>query len=233
MRRGPLNVAVFASGGGSNFKALLDHSAETDLWRIVLLVMNREAGAADRGRAAGVAVHIVPTRDRADEDVARDTLAALEKHHVDVVLLAGYLRRIPGEVIDSYRGRILNIHPALLPAFGGPGMYGMNVHRAVVDSDAAVSGATVHFVNETYDDGTILGQWQVERLPGDTPEKLAARVLAAEHRLYPAAVDHLCQAIIEGQTPERMPDLRLDELPPTQPRHPQARDTSDTDKDQP
>jgi phosphoribosylglycinamide formyltransferase-1 len=226
-----LNVAVFASGGGSNFQALLDHSAETDLWRIALLVMNREAGAADRAKAGGVPVRIVPTRDRSDQDVAGDTLAALEEHDVDVVLLAGYLRRIPGEVIEQYRGRILNIHPALLPDFGGPGMYGTHVHRAVVASDASVSGATVHFVNETYDDGTILGQWQVERLPGDTPDELAARVLAVEHRLYPKAVDHLCAALTQGRAPVRMPDVRLDEPPPTQPRHPSTTQSPDTEKD--
>jgi phosphoribosylglycinamide formyltransferase-1 len=229
----PFNVAVFASGGGSNFQSLLEHSADGELWRIALLVMNREDGAAERARAAGVPVHIVPTRDRADEDIARDTLAALAERDVDVVLLAGYLRRIPAEVIEGYRGRILNIHPALLPDFGGPGMYGMHVHRAVLDSEALVSGATVHFVNETYDDGTILGQWQVERLPGDTPEALAARVLAVEHRLYPKAVDHLCAALGERRTPERMPDVRLDEPPPTQPRHPKSPEPRETEKDQP
>ncbi|MDX1493684.1 MAG: phosphoribosylglycinamide formyltransferase [Longimicrobiales bacterium] len=210
----PLRVAVFASGGGTNFQALLDHQAEQELWRVALLVMNREAGAAGRARKAGVPVRIIPTRDRSDEEVGRETLGVLQEHDVDLVLLAGYLRRIPPEVVRSYRGRMLNIHPALLPDFGGPGMYGKRVHEAVLAADVNTSGATVHFVDEEYDDGAILGQWHVEVLPGDTPEELAARVLQVEHRLYPAAVDRLCAALLEGRTPERMKELRLDEPPP-------------------
>lgn len=201
------NVAVFASGGGSNFQALLDHQSEQDLWRIVLLVMNRDAGAAERARKAGVPVRVIPTRDRPDDEVAEETLAALDEHDVDIVLLAGYLRRIPPEVVQRFEGRMLNIHPALLPDFGGPGMYGRRVHEAVVASHASTSGATVHFVTEEYDDGGILGQWQVEVLPQDTAEDLAARVLRVEHRLYPAAVDHLCAALAEDREPERMKDV--------------------------
>lgn len=209
----PLNVAVFASGGGTNFQALLDHHAKKDLWRVALLIMNREAGAAERARKAGVPVRIIPTRDRSEEEVAQDQLRACEEHDVDVVLLAGYLRRIPETVVNRYRDRMLNIHPALLPDFGGPGMYGMKVHEAVVASDVDTSGATVHFVNEEYDDGAILGQWQVEVRAGDTAEELAQRVLRVEHELYPRAVDHLCAALAEGRRPERMKDLRLNEPP--------------------
>lgn len=217
---GPLNVAVFASGGGTNFQALLDHQAEQDRWRIVVLVMNREAGAADRAREAGVPVRIVPTRDRGDDDIARETLEVLHGFDVDVVLLAGYLRRIPEEVVARYRGRMLNIHPALLPDFGGAGMYGKMVHEAVMASDATTSGATVHFVDEEYDDGAILAQSQVEVRPDDTAEELAARVLGVEHRLYPRAVDHLCASLARGEAPERMREVRLDEAhrhePPNQ-----------------
>lgn len=198
------NVAVFASGGGTNLQALLDHQSEQGVWRIALLVMNRDAGAAERAREAGVPVRIIPTRDRPDDEVAEETLAALDEHDVDIVLLAGYLRRIPPEVVQRYRGRMLNIHPALLPDFGGPGMYGMKVHQAVVASGASTSGATVHFVTEEYDEGAILGQSRVEVLPQDTAEDLAARVLQVEHRLYPAAVDHLCAALAEDREPERM-----------------------------
>ena len=209
----PLQVAVFASGGGTNFQALLDHQERQELWRVALLVMNREEGAAERAREAGVPVRIVPTRDRPDDEVGAAQLEALEEHDVDVVLLAGYLRRIPEAVVERYRGRMLNIHPALLPDFGGPGMYGKRVHEAVVASEADRSGATVHFVNEAYDDGAILGQWQVEVRPGDTAEELAARVLRVEHELYPRAVDHLCAALLEGREPQRMKDRRLDEPP--------------------
>lgn len=210
----PLKVAVFASGGGTNFQALLDHQAGQELWRVVLLVMNREGGAAQRAADAGVPVRIIPTKDRPDDDVAAETLAALDDHDVDVVLLAGYLRKIPSRLVERYRGRMLNIHPALLPDFGGPGMYGRRVHEAVVDARVPVSGATVHFVDHEYDDGAILGQWQVEVLTGDTPERVAERVLRVEHVLYPAAVDHLSSALLDGTRPERMKDVRLDEPPP-------------------
>lgn len=213
--RGPLAVAVFASGGGTNFQALLDHQSETPLWQIALLIMNRQGGAAERAAAAGVPARVIPTRDRSDAEVAEETLAILEEYGIDVVLLAGYLRRVPDPVTAAYEGRILNIHPAVLPDFGGPGMYGMNVHRAVIASDVIESGATVHFVTPTYDDGVILGQWRVERLPGDTPDDLAARVLSVEHALYPRAVDHLCRALVEGVRPARMPDVWLDEPPAT------------------
>jgi phosphoribosylglycinamide formyltransferase 1 len=211
--RAPLNVAVFASGGGTNFQALLDHQERQTLWRVALLIVNREAGAAARAEAADVPVRLIATRDRDEGEVASEMLGALDEHGIDVILLAGYLRRIPTEVVARYRGRILNIHPALLPDFGGAGMYGMNVHRAVVASEAEASGATVHFVDEEYDDGAILGQWSVERLPGDTAEALAARVLRVEHELYPRAVDHLCAALSEGRAPERMKSVRLDEPP--------------------
>lgn len=210
---GAFNVAVFASGSGTNVQALLDHQASQGLWRVVLLVMNREAGAAERARAAGIPLRVIPTRDRPSDEVARETLDALSGHGVDIVLLAGYLRRIPSPVVARYRGRMLNIHPALLPDFGGEGMYGMKVHEAVIESGSLTSGATVHFVTDEYDEGAVLGQWHVEVRSADTPETLAARVLRAEHRLYPAAVDHLCAALAEGRAPERLPDVRLDEPP--------------------
>ncbi len=207
MTRDPYNVAVFASGGGTNFQALLDHRVAQPLWRVAVLVMNREAGAAERAKTAGVPVRIVATKDVPADVVAARTLEVLDAFGIDVILLSGYLRLLPAEVVRRYRGRILNIHPALLPAFGGKGMYGMNVHRAVVEAGARESGATVHFVTEAYDDGDVLAQARVPVLPHDTPEDLAARVLGVEHRLYPRAVDHLCTALAEGFTPDRMADL--------------------------
>ena len=213
MSEKPLNVAVFASGGGTNFQALLDH--DNDCWRIALLVMNRQGGAAARAEQGGVAVRIIPTRDREVDDVAKETQAALDESSIDVVLLAGYLRKIPSTVIDRYKGRMLNVHPALLPDFGGAGMYGMHVHRAVAESDVVVTGATVHVVTEAYDEGNVLGQWRIHLRPNDTPEDIAERVLRVEHQLYPRAVDHLCAAIAEGRSVERMADLWLDEPPDT------------------
>ena len=115
-------------------------------------------------------------------------LDRLDRHRVDLLVLAGYLKLVPAAVITRYRHRIVNIHPALLPAFGGPGMYGRRVHEAVLRSGARESGATVHLVDEVYDRGEILAQRRVPVLPDDTPDRLAARVLEVEHRLLPAIV---------------------------------------------
>lgn len=200
--REPLKAAVFASGGGTNLQSLLDHDPPRRWWRVALVVSNRsDAGALKRAAAAGVPTRVITTKDRAPEEVAGETSQALEEHGIDVIFLAGYLRLLPGPVVAAYRRRIVNIHPALLPAFGGKGMYGMNVHRAVLESGTRLSGATVHFVDEHYDEGNILAQWPVPVLPGDTPAALAARVLQVEHRLYPLAADHLCRAMAGHDPP--------------------------------
>jgi phosphoribosylglycinamide formyltransferase-1 len=196
-------VAVFASGGGTNLQALLDHFNrwESEVARVVLVVSDRPgAGALDRARDVGVAAHVVAVAGRAEEEVARETLNLLEAFEVDLIALAGYLRLVPAAVVRRYEGRMLNIHPALLPAFGGKGMYGLRVHQAVIEAGCRVSGATVHFVTEEYDRGPILIQWPVPVLAGDTPETLAARVLRVEHRIYPAAVEALARAVERGET---------------------------------
>jgi phosphoribosylglycinamide formyltransferase-1 len=204
-----LRTAVFASGGGSNFQALLDHQSHAGSWEIVLLVTDREdAGAVERARAADVAVAVVPPAGREPAEVARELLDVLAEHDVELILLAGYLKLVPREVVERYGHRILNIHPALLPKFGGKGMYGLRVHAAVLAGGEAETGATVHLVDEEYDRGAIIGQWRVPVREGDTPETLAARVLAVEHRLYPAAVDHVCRAIGAGREPEPMREER-------------------------
>jgi folate-dependent phosphoribosylglycinamide formyltransferase PurN len=123
-----------------------------------------------------------------DPSSVEEWSAPLERHGVDLIVLAGYLRLVPPGIVARFRGRIINIHPALLPGFGGKGMYGRRVHEAVLASGARESGATVHLVDEVYDRGPILGQVRVPVLPGDDPERLAARVLEAEHRLLPAVV---------------------------------------------
>jgi phosphoribosylglycinamide formyltransferase 1 len=192
-------VAVFASGGGTNFQSLLDHQSTESPGRIVVLVSDRpEAGALERARKAGVATRVIPVRGRTSEEVGAETLAALEEFAVQVILLAGYLRLVPPEVVLAYPRRILNIHPALLPSFGGKGMWGHRVHEAVLASGATFSGPTIHFVDEEYDTGAIFAQWPVPVLPGDTPDTLAARVLQVEHILYPLAAEHLCRAVERG-----------------------------------
>ena len=180
----PMHVAVAVSGRGTNLEALLLGLGPDAPARVVLVLSNR-ADAPALDRAAGRGIPTVTLRDHAD---GGEWLRALERHGADLLVLAGYLKLVPAEVIDRYRGRILNVHPALLPAFGGLGMYGRRVHEAVLASGARESGATVHLVDEVYDRGAILGQARVPVLPGDDPETLAARVLEAEHRLLPAAV---------------------------------------------
>ena len=180
----PMHVAVAVSGRGSNLEALLGALGPEAPARVVLVLSDRgEAPALDRARAAGVPA--IALRDSAD---ASEWLGELDRHAVDLVVLAGYLKLVPAGVIARFRGRIINVHPALLPAFGGRGMYGRRVHQAVLDSGVEESGATVHLVDEVYDRGTVLGQARVPVLPGDDAERLAARVLAVEHRLLPAAV---------------------------------------------
>ena len=198
----PLRAALFASGSGTNAQALLDRERRGASWRTALLVSDRpDAGALERARTAGVATRVIPDRERAADEVAAETLAALEEAGVEVVFLAGYLRLVPAAVVAAFPGRMLNVHPALLPSFGGKGMWGRRVHEAVLASGAGVSGPTVHFVDERYDEGRILAQWPVPVRPGDTAATLAARVLRAEHVLYPLAAQHLCRALASGEAP--------------------------------
>lgn len=192
-------VAVFASGGGSNFQSIIDHPSSADAVDVRLLISDRpDAGALDRARTAGIASRVIPAKGRPSEDVANETLAVLAEAEIRVLLLAGYLRLIPAEVIRAFPRRILNIHPALLPAFGGRGMWGHHVHEAVLSSGATVSGPTIHYVDEEYDTGSILAQWPVPVHKDDTPDTLAARVLGVEHILYPLAAQHLCRAVEKG-----------------------------------
>lgn len=178
----PVRVAVLASGGGTNLQALLDACGPAAPARVTRVVSNRaDAAALERARAAGIPAVVL--RDPAD---AAELLAALGD--ADLVVLAGYLKLIPAAAVARFPRRMINIHPALLPAFGGPGMYGHRVHAAVLASGATASGATVHYVDEQYDRGPIIAQRTVPVLPGDTAETLAARVLAVEHELLPQVV---------------------------------------------
>ena len=179
-----MRVAVAVSGRGSNLEALLRAMGADAPARVVLVVSNRaDAAALDRARDHGVPAEVLLNPADANEWLER-----LARHRVDLLVLAGYLKLVPAAVIARYRDRILNVHPALLPAFGGRGMYGHHVHEAVLASGARESGATVHLVDEVYDRGRTLAQARVPVLPGDTAETLAARVLVVEHRLLPAVV---------------------------------------------
>lgn len=187
-----LQIAVFGSGGGSNFGAIVEamERGEIPRARIRLVVSNSaHAGILERARAHGLpAVHISAKQFAGEGAFSRSLLDLLRRHGVNFVVLAGYMRRVPPEVVAAYRNRMLNIHPALLPAFGGAGMYGRHVHEAVIAARCTESGATVHLVDEEYDHGPIVLQRRVPVMPGDTPDTLAERVLAVEHEIYPEAI---------------------------------------------
>lgn len=189
----PLSVAVLVSGGGTNLHALLEALQGSPLARVARVVSSRaDAGALDRARRAGV-----PTAVLADPDDGREIVAAVGEARL--VVLAGYLKRVPPDAVARLRWRVINIHPALLPGFGGAGMYGRRVHQAVLASGAAVTGATVHYVDEEFDRGPIIAQWPVPVRPDDTPESLAARVLEVEHRLLPQVVLALVRLGVPGR----------------------------------
>jgi phosphoribosylglycinamide formyltransferase 1 len=184
--RTTLALGVLASGRGSNLQAILDAIEAGRCPARVAVVVSDRAGARalERARAAGVkAVHLDPPAhaDRAAFD--RAMLAVLTEHAVELVCLAGYMRLLTPAFIEAYRGRILNVHPALLPAFPG-----LHAQRAALAYGVKLAGATVHFVDEGVDTGPIVLQAAVPVLEGDTEEMLAARILVAEHRLYPEAI---------------------------------------------
>jgi phosphoribosylglycinamide formyltransferase 1 len=193
-----MNIAVFASGRGSNFQAIL-HAIDAGLLpaRIVVLISNKsDAGAIEIARAHNIsAQHLSQKMFSSEEALADAMLEVLEKEHAEFIALAGYMKKIPAHVIQQYRNRIVNIHPALLPSFGGEGMYGRRVHEAVLASGVKVSGATVHLVDEEYDRGPILLQKTVTIVSDDTPDSLAAKVLKIEHEIFPLAL----KAFAEGR----------------------------------
>jgi phosphoribosylglycinamide formyltransferase-1 len=187
-------IAVFCSGSGSNFKSIYRAITEKPLdAEIVLCLSNRsQCGAMEFAHEHGIAtLHITEKQFDTFEEFAAAMVKHLKDAQIGIVLLAGYMRKVPDAVVRAFPDKMLNIHPALLPKFGGEGMYGIHVHTAVLEAGEKESGATVHFVNEEYDKGKILLQRAVPVFPGDTPEILAARVLECEHRLYPDALEKL------------------------------------------
>jgi phosphoribosylglycinamide formyltransferase 1 len=184
----PSRLAVLASGRGSNLQAIIDHFDDIARERIaqVVLVASNRADSPALLRAATASIDIA-SFDASDD--GSTLLELLRRFRIDLVVLAGYLKRIPSSVVREYVGRIINIHPALLPAFGGEGMYGARVHEAVIAAGAEESGVTVHLVDDQYDRGPIVAQWRVPVEKSDTPESLAARVLAVEHVVYPRVIE--------------------------------------------
>jgi|SRR5690554_898412 len=179
-------IAIFASGGGSNAIKLLDHFEKSADIDVVLLATNNEnAGVLEK------------TEDRVDQLIFNNEGAndgaflteMMQEEGIDYIVLAGYLRKIPKELIQAYPNRIINIHPALLPKYGGKGMYGMNVHQAVFDNKETESGITIHLVNEVYDDGEVLAQYKVAISPKDSPDTIQKKVLEIEHKYFSKVVE--------------------------------------------
>ena len=194
------NIAVFASGSGTNAQNLIRYfnsPRETENGqaenrsgaRVEIVICNKpDAYVLERARKAGVKSYVL-TKDELCGDRISELTEILRRHRIEYIVLAGYLLKIPRAIIDMYPDRILNIHPALLPAYGGKGMYGMHVHRAVIGAGEKRSGITVHIVDPAYDHGKILFQAQCEIAPGDTPEKLAAKIHELEQANFPGVVD--------------------------------------------
>lgn len=184
-----LKVAVFGSGRGSNCAAILEAIRRGRLTTVevrLVLSNNSQAGILDLAREHGIpAVHCSRKQYGSDGDFDEALLEHLRRRGTEFIVLAGYLKMLPARIVREFAGRIVNMHPALLPRFGGPGMYGMRVHEAVLAAGERESGATVHLVDEEYDHGAVVACRKVPVLPGDTAESLAARVLEAEHELYP------------------------------------------------
>lgn len=196
--KAPLRLGFLASGGGTNMQAILDacRCGRLRAKARVVIGNNSASGALERARRAGIPRYHLSGSTHAEPDALDDAIcAALQRHEVEVVCLAGYMKLLGPRTLAAFRGRILNIHPGLLPRHGGKGFYGQRVHEAVLAAGDAESGATVHVVDEAYDHGPVLAQARVPVRPGDTPQSLAARVLEQEHRLFAETL----QKIADGQ----------------------------------
>ena len=197
---GKLRVGVLASGGGTNLQAIIDGCTAGSLdARVTVVISDIECGALERARKAGIVAEHIDRRNKQQfpsrEAFDRAVLAQLQSHNVELVCLAGYLRIMTPELVEAYAGRMMNIHPALLPSFGGKGMWGHHVHQAVLDYGCKVSGCTVHLVSAGTDEGPIVLQKVVPVEEDDTPETLAARILPCEHQAFSEAI----QLFAEGR----------------------------------
>ncbi len=192
LARMSVRIAILLSGRhgrGSNMQAIAEACASGRIAGEVALVVGNFADSPALARASEMGLQTLTLSSKQAEDAyAQALLTALADARTDLVCLAGYMRKVPDAVVSAYRNRLMNIHAALLPAFGGQGMYGPRIHEAVLEYGAKVSGCTVHFVDEQYDNGPVICQSAVPVEEGDTPETLAARVLIAEHETYPRAV---------------------------------------------
>jgi phosphoribosylglycinamide formyltransferase-1 len=191
-------VAILVSGGGSNMEALIQaqRAGRLPSGEIAVVISSRpDAGAIGKAQRLGIEIVVIPSRSASDDQYQAAILKVLHEKKIDIVCLAGYLKKVGASIVNEYAGRILNIHPALLPKYGGAGMYGHHVHEAVLKACEVESGCTVHLVDNEFDHGRILAQSRVPVKPGDTPKSLAERILVEEHRLYPIVLAQFCEKL--------------------------------------
>ena len=182
-------IAIFASGGGSNAECIIQHFADSDFAEVALILSNKaNAYVLERAKNHGIASVTVSRKEYKEPETI---LGILQSHDIDFIVLAGFLWLIPSFLTTAYPDKIVNIHPAILPDYGGKGMYGKHVHQAVFDNNERKSGITIHYVNENYDEGQIIFQDTVELEASDTPNIIAAKVLALEHKHYATTVASL------------------------------------------
>lgn len=187
MHKEKQHIAIFASGGGSNARKIIEHFRNSETIAVRLVVSNKkDAGVLDIAHASGIETFVVNRADFARED---QLLPELRARNIDYIVLAGFLLLVPAYLVSAFPQRIFNIHPALLPKYGGKGMYGHFVHEAVKAAGETESGMTIHLVNEQYDKGDILFQARCTLLPEDTPEEIARKVLVLEHRYYAEVIE--------------------------------------------
>ncbi len=191
-------IAVFASGGGTDFQSIIDANEREPFCEISRLIASKAGiGAITRAEKHGIPASVFSSKDYADlSSLYGELTRLLTTDGVDYIVLAGWLKIIPEQFIKDYSDRIINIHPSLIPSFCGAGYYGLKVHKAVIDYGAKISGCTVHFVNEVPDGGAIIAQRAVNVEEDDTPETLQARILQQEHQLLPYCVKKLCEGKI-------------------------------------
>ena len=188
------NIAVFASGSGSNAENIIKHFNSGNVAQVKLIIFNKAtAQVVERGKNLGVPTMILPKEELTCESPLM-LLETLAQNKIDTIILAGYLLKIPQTLIAAYQDKIINIHPALLPKFGGKGMYGMNVHKAVIEAGEKESGITIHLVDAVYDNGKILFQASCPVIPTDTPESLADKIHALEKEHFPAVIENYIKA---------------------------------------
>jgi len=187
------NIAIFASGEGTNAQRIIDHFQHSDSARVALVVSNKaDANVLNRAAKAGIPTYVT---NRSGFYEGTETIERLKAANTDLIVLAGFLWMIPDALIKAFPGRILNIHPALLPKFGGKGMYGMNVHRAVIEAKEKESGISIHYVNEHYDEGEIIAQHTCGISENDSPEQLAQKIRELEHEFFPVVIEKVVKSL--------------------------------------